>query len=446
MLDTWFSSGLLALLRLSAGPTRRADLDAFYPTTLLITGFDILFFWVARMIMLGIATSCADERRRSVPQGLHPRPGARRRPPEDVEDQGQRDRSHRWSPRSTAPTPCASRWLHGAAPGTDIALHRRAAPKATRAFANKIWNAARFLFMNVDRAQEAGVWSLAEFGTSRSGPDPPHRRSRMRAGPKGFEVSTQTLEDRWILSRFNSRRAGDRRRAERVPLPRSGARRLSLLLGRVLRLVPGTDQAAPAASRQPRARRAPRSTTSSASSKARCACCRRSCRSSPKSCGTRCTMASRRRSRLRLPRYPQADPAQIDADAETEMAILQDLIVSVRNIRAELKVEQKAEAADRDFCRAGHPLADRAQSRRAGAAGQRGRYYVCRRIAGQGRRRAQHDALRVRVVYERKIDVAAERERLTKELTKLTSELQRGSRSSATRRSWRRLRPTWSKA
>ncbi len=69
-------------------------------------------------------------------------------------------------------------------------------------------------------------------------------------------------------------------------------------------------------------------------------------------------MASRRRSRLRLPRYPQADPAQIDADAETEMAILQDLIVSVRNIRAELKVEPKAKLTDRDFRRAGHPLAD----------------------------------------------------------------------------------------
>ena len=51
MLDTWFSSGLLPCSGLG-WPDKTPDLDAFYPTTLLITGFDILFFWVARMIMM----------------------------------------------------------------------------------------------------------------------------------------------------------------------------------------------------------------------------------------------------------------------------------------------------------------------------------------------------------------------------------------------------------
>jgi len=51
VLDTWFSSGLLPCSALG-WPDSTPDLDAFYPTTLLITGFDILFFWVARMIML----------------------------------------------------------------------------------------------------------------------------------------------------------------------------------------------------------------------------------------------------------------------------------------------------------------------------------------------------------------------------------------------------------
>ena len=53
VLDTWFSSGLLPFTTSSAGRKRRAICEVFYPTTLLITGFDILFFWVARMIMLG---------------------------------------------------------------------------------------------------------------------------------------------------------------------------------------------------------------------------------------------------------------------------------------------------------------------------------------------------------------------------------------------------------
>src|SRR5438309_10947743 len=52
VLDTWFSSGLLPFTTLG-WPEATRDLEVFYPTSLLITGFDILFFWVARMIMLG---------------------------------------------------------------------------------------------------------------------------------------------------------------------------------------------------------------------------------------------------------------------------------------------------------------------------------------------------------------------------------------------------------
>ena len=53
MLDTWFSSGLWPFSTLG-WPDQTDDLRAFYPTSLLITGYDILFFWVARMIMMGI--------------------------------------------------------------------------------------------------------------------------------------------------------------------------------------------------------------------------------------------------------------------------------------------------------------------------------------------------------------------------------------------------------
>jgi valyl-tRNA synthetase len=90
-------------LRRRVNPT--PDLDAFYPTSLLVTGFDILFFWVARMIMLGCyfsqdilmpdGSEAPARRIRPLPRGLHPRPRPRRRPPEDVQDQGQRRRPHR---------------------------------------------------------------------------------------------------------------------------------------------------------------------------------------------------------------------------------------------------------------------------------------------------------------------------------------------------------------
>ena len=56
MLDTWFSSGLwpFSTLGWPAEPTAAADLARFYPTSVMETGHDILFFWVARMIMLGL--------------------------------------------------------------------------------------------------------------------------------------------------------------------------------------------------------------------------------------------------------------------------------------------------------------------------------------------------------------------------------------------------------
>ena len=102
MLDTWFSSGLLPFTVFgwpnadaSGAPTLTPDLAAFYPTQLLVTGFDILFFWVARMIMLGchfmLDVPAPDGSKRTLADAVpfrevYPRAGARRGPAEDVED------------------------------------------------------------------------------------------------------------------------------------------------------------------------------------------------------------------------------------------------------------------------------------------------------------------------------------------------------------------------
>ena len=53
VLDTWFSSGLWPFSTLG-WPERTRELETFYPTSVLVTGFDIIFFWVARMVMLGL--------------------------------------------------------------------------------------------------------------------------------------------------------------------------------------------------------------------------------------------------------------------------------------------------------------------------------------------------------------------------------------------------------
>src|SRR5436309_7749518 len=75
-----------------------------------------------------------------------------------------------------------------AAPGTDIAFNE-SRTEGYRAFANKIWNAARFMFMNVDRVEPGLRPGRTDQGV------------RPHAGISGF--NTQALEDRWILSRFN---------------------------------------------------------------------------------------------------------------------------------------------------------------------------------------------------------------------------------------------------
>jgi valyl-tRNA synthetase len=175
VLDTWFSSGLLPVSvfgwpkftaenRADAAMSR-ADFDAFYPTSLLVTGFDILFFWVARMIMLGCwfaadvpmpdgsARSLAD----SVPfrevyihalvrdanrEKMSKTKGNVIDPIEIVQQYG--TDAVRFTLASMA------------SPGTDIAFNV-ARTEGYRAFANKIWNAARFIFMNVDRAAEIGI-------------------------------------------------------------------------------------------------------------------------------------------------------------------------------------------------------------------------------------------------------------------------------------------------
>ena len=111
VLDTWFSSGLLPFTTLG-WPNATRDLEVFYPTSLLITGFDILFFWVARMIMLGcwfmmpphrparegekeLAYEEALPRSAPFKRSVHPRAGAGCGAPEDVEDQGERAGSDR---------------------------------------------------------------------------------------------------------------------------------------------------------------------------------------------------------------------------------------------------------------------------------------------------------------------------------------------------------------
>src|SRR5437763_852816 len=181
VLDTWFSSGLWPFSTLG-WPEKTEDLKTFYPTTLLITGFDILFFWVARMIMLGIEFMDDVPFRTVYIHGL-------------VRD-AERQKMSKTKGNVVDPLIVTEKYgtdavrmalLQGAAPGTDSVLTEERM-ESSRAFANKIWNAARFLFMNMER-------SAVE-------PSVPESLELFRPQPETDTLEIP-IEDRWIFSRIN---------------------------------------------------------------------------------------------------------------------------------------------------------------------------------------------------------------------------------------------------
>ena len=168
VLDTWFSSGLLPVSVLgwpNITAENRADFDTFYPTSLLVTGFDILFFWVARMIMLGCwfaeDVPMPDGSSRSLSDSVPFREVYIHALVRDAN----REKMSKTKGNVVDPIEIVKQFgtdavrftlASMASPGTDIAFNV-ARTEGYRAFANKIWNAARFLFMNVDRAAEIGI-------------------------------------------------------------------------------------------------------------------------------------------------------------------------------------------------------------------------------------------------------------------------------------------------
>jgi valyl-tRNA synthetase len=150
VLDTWFSSALWPFSTLG-WPEKTEDYKKYYPTSLLITGYDILFFWVARMTMMGIHFT-AQVPFRAVAMHSLVRTGSGEKMSKS---------------KGTGLDPVALNQQYGtdamrfclavsAAPGTDIVLSDDKLASA-RNFANKIWNAARFLFVNLDKFEQGGA-------------------------------------------------------------------------------------------------------------------------------------------------------------------------------------------------------------------------------------------------------------------------------------------------
>jgi valyl-tRNA synthetase len=174
VLDTWFSSALWPFSTLG-WPDDTPDLRAFYPTSVLVTGYDILFFWVARMMMFGLYANAGRGPENAVPFGQIALHGL-------VRDQFGRKMS---KSRGNTVDPLA--WIErfgadatrftlarGANPGSDLAVSEDWAAGA-RNFCNKLWNATRFALLNqaitdqglpeADQLTTADRWILSRLAT-----------------------------------------------------------------------------------------------------------------------------------------------------------------------------------------------------------------------------------------------------------------------------------------
>ncbi|MCE5285391.1 MAG: valine--tRNA ligase, partial [Pelosinus sp.] len=167
VLDTWFSSGLWPFSTMG-WPEKTEELNYFYPTSVLVTGYDIIFFWVARMIMMGLEFQkevpfkevfihglVRDAEGRKMSKSL----GNGIDPLEVIEKYGAD------ALRFTITT--------GNTPGNDMRFFWERV-ESNRNFANKLWNASRFVLMNLEGFDQKAAPDQGEF----------------------------TLADKWILSRY----------------------------------------------------------------------------------------------------------------------------------------------------------------------------------------------------------------------------------------------------
>jgi valyl-tRNA synthetase len=164
VLDTWFSSGLWPFSTLG-WPDETPDLRRFYPTDMRETGYDILFFWVAREMMLGIEMTGRAPYRMVYLHGLVRNEHGQKisKSMEDIEEYDPLNIIDRIGADALRYT-----LLTSSTPGNDMNLDPRRLEGA-RNFANKIWNAARFVISNLqsprpgkEGTSDGGEWELAD--------------------------------------------------------------------------------------------------------------------------------------------------------------------------------------------------------------------------------------------------------------------------------------------
>ena len=167
-LDTWFSSALWPFSTLG-WPDKTPEYEYFYPTSVLVTGYDIIFFWVIRMVFSALEQTGKSPFKHVLIHGL-------------VRDDQGRKMSKSLG-NGIDPLEVIDKYgadalrltlITGNAPGNDMRFYWERVENS-RNFANKIWNATRFIMMNMEKADFSAV-----------------------------KLSDLTISDRWILSKVNT--------------------------------------------------------------------------------------------------------------------------------------------------------------------------------------------------------------------------------------------------
>ena len=412
VLDTWFSSGLLPVSVFgwpNITAENRGDFDAFYPTSLLVTGFDILFFWVARMIMLGCwfagDVPMPDGSSRSLADSVPFREVYIHALVRDAN----REKMSKTKGNVIDPIEIVKQYgtdavrftlASMASPGTDIAFNV-ARTEGYRAFANKIWNAARFLFMNVDRAAEIGI-----------AVDP------ATLGSMPVVAVDAPLEERWIVAELHSTAAKVNQSLENYRYDDAANAIYQFFWGsfcdwylEIVKLRLDFSETADKAA------------TNAALTTLVCvfeAALRLLSPFMPfltEEIWHAVYDEKPPAKSIALTRYPQAAETPADEAALVEMSLLQSLIVEVRTLRKEIGVEEKAVTPIE--LRIGTHL--RPVVKENSAMVERLARVTEVRFADQitaGLSKHSTADFDVAVVYERTVDVAAERERLTRDIAK----------------------------
>lgn len=168
-LDTWFSSALWPFSTLG-WPHKTEELEYFYPTDVLVTGYDIIFFWVVRMVFSALEQTGKSPFKHVLIHGL-------------VRDSQGRKMSKSLG-NGIDPLEVIEKYgadalrltlITGNAPGNDMRFYWERV-EASRNFANKVWNASRFIMMNLEKAQV----------------------------PEIMDLSNLTGADKWMLSKVNT--------------------------------------------------------------------------------------------------------------------------------------------------------------------------------------------------------------------------------------------------